>query len=83
MGIAKGPQILSLFFVALAPVSSVWAQQSDGRKSIARKKRDLQGRVRGGAGGCGQLQAMTCQVKATTAEYINRQDIVTTALPGR
>ena len=41
MGIAKGPQILSLFFVVLAPVSAVWAQQSDGRKSIARKKRDF------------------------------------------
>ena len=37
MGIAKGPQILSLFFVVLAPVSSVWPQQSDARKSIARK----------------------------------------------
>ena len=31
------------------------------RKSIARKKRDLKGRVRRGAGGCGKLQAMTCQ----------------------
>jgi tetratricopeptide (TPR) repeat protein len=32
MGIAKGPQILSLFFVALAPVSPVWAQQLDATK---------------------------------------------------
>jgi hypothetical protein len=58
MGIAKGPQILSLFFVVLAPVSAVWAQQSDARKSIARRSEP---------GPCSrwgrwmrQLQAMTC-----------------------